>query len=182
MSKPGSTLNIPARITASELAERIGRDLNEVRAALTARGEPDAPEEVLSADLATSVARSLGKTAIVESRDLALERLYEYEARGEIDPDSGGRAGAIVQGVVSELDELDELIESVAEHWSVARMPVVDRNIIRIGLYELLSDPDTPTAVVISEAVRLANTYSTEKSSSFVNGVLATLSKTIRDS
>lgn len=182
MSEPGSTLNIPARITARELAERIGRDLNEVRAVLTARGEPDAPEEVLGADLAMSVARSLGMKATVESRDLALERLYEYEARGAIDPDTGGRAGAIVQGVVSELDELDDLIESVAEHWSVARMPVVDRNIIRIGLYELLSDPDTPTAVVISEAVRLANTYSTEKSSSFVNGVLATLSKTIRDS
>ncbi len=61
-------------------------------------------------------------------------------------------------------------------------MPVVDRNIIRIALYELLSDPDTPTAVIVSEAVRLANTYSTEKSASFVNGVLATLAKTIRDS
>lgn len=182
MSEPGSTLIIPARITARDLAQRIGRDLTEVRAALKARGEPDAPEEVLGADLAMSVARSLGETATVESRDLALERLYEYEARGEIDPDAGGRAGAIVQGVVSDLEELDEMIESVAEHWSVARMPVIDRNVIRIGLYELLSEPETPTAVVVSEAVRLAQTYSTEKSASFVNGVLATLAKTIRDS
>jgi len=63
----------------------------------------------------------------------------------------------------------------------VARMPVIDRNILRIGLYELRADPRTPTAVVVSEAVRLAHTYSTEKSPSFVNGILATLAKTIRE-
>ena len=78
--------------------------------------------------------------------------------------------------------DLDEMIESVAERWSVARMPVVDRNIIRIALQELRVDKATPTAVVISEAVRLAQTYSTEKSAAFVNGVLATLAKTIRES
>ncbi|MGH3649079.1 MAG: transcription antitermination factor NusB, partial [Acidimicrobiia bacterium] len=126
-------------------------------------------------------ARALGVDITVESRDLALEQLYEYETRGEVGSDVGGRAGAIVDGVVTNLDELDQMIESVSEHWSVARMPVIDRNIIRIGLYELRSDPMTPTAVVASEAVRLAQTYSTEKSAAFVNGVLATLAKTIRE-
>jgi len=173
-------LVIPARVTASELAATIGRDIEEVQAALRARGQPDSPEEVLGGEQAIAVALDLGVIVDVESRDLALERLYEYETRGEMGSDVGGRAGAIVDGVVSDLDELDEMIESVSEHWSVARMPVIDRNIIRIGLYELRSDPMTPTAVVVSEAVRLAQTYSTEKSPSFVNGVLATLAKTLR--
>lgn len=179
MSSAGALI-IPARVAASELAEWIGRDVTEVQAVLKAREEPHASDEVIGAELAIAVARALGVDVTVESRDLALERLYEYETRGEMGSDAGGRAGAIVEGVVSDLDDLDEMIESVAEHWSVARMPVIDRNIIRIGLYELRSDPIAPTAVVVSEAVRLAQTYSTEKSAGFVNGVLSTLAKTIR--
>jgi N utilization substance protein B len=82
--------------------------------------------------------------------------------------------------VVESLDDLDAQIESVSEHWSVARMPLVDRNIIRLGLFELQSRPEPSTAVIVSEAVRLAQVYSTEKSGSFVNGVLATLAKSVR--
>ncbi len=180
MNDPGGPVVIPARVTAKQLADAIDRDLAEIQAVLRAREETDTPEDILGADLAIMVARALGVEVTVESRDLALERLYEYETRGEMGPDAGGRAGAIVDGVVSDLDDLDQMIESVSEHWSVARMPVIDRNILRIGLYELLSDQMTPTAVVVSEAVRLAHTYSTEKSASFVNGILATLAKTIR--
>ncbi len=173
---------IPARITATDLAVALGLDLTEVQAVLAARGQPDSPEEILGADLSVAVARTLGVEVSVEPRDLALERLYEYETRGEIESDVGGRAGEIVEGVISDLDELDELIESVAEHWSIARMPVIDRNVIRIGLHELRTDRANSTAVVVSEAVRLAQTYSTEKSAAFVNGVLATLARTIRES
>jgi N utilization substance protein B len=176
------TLIIPARVSAKDLAGRIERHLEEIQAVLRARGEPAAPEDVLGADLAIAVADTLGVKATVESRDLALEQLYEFETRGEVDADAGGRAGQIVEGVLSDLDELDETIESVAEHWSVARMPLIDRNIIRIGLYELQHDLATPTAVVVAEAVRLAQTYSTEKSPGFINGVMATLAKTIRES
>jgi N utilization substance protein B len=182
MSEGDLSLIIPARLTASDLAGTIERDITEIQAVLRAREQPDAPDDVLGAELAIAVARTLGVSVTVESRDLALERLYEYETRGEMGADAGGRAGAIVEGVVSDLDDLDAMIESVSEHWSVARMPVIDRNIIRIGLYELRSEPQTPTAVVVSEAVRLAQTYSTEKSPSFVNGVLATLAKSIRES
>lgn len=173
---------VPARLTASALARSMGRDLAEVQAVLRARGEPDAPEDLLGADTAIAVAEALSEEIEIESRDLALERLYEYETRGEIGSDLGGRAGRIVDGVISDLDELDELIESVSEHWTVARMPVIDRNVLRIGAHELRHDPTTPTPVIVAEAVRLAQTYSTEKSPSFVNGVLATLAKTIRDS
>jgi len=175
-------LVIPARVTARDLANVIDRDVSEVQAVLRDREEPAAPEEILGAELAMSVASELGVDVTVESRDLALERLYEYETRGEMGSDVGGRAGAMVEGVVTDLEELDGMIESVSEHWSVARMPVIDRNILRIGLYELRSEPETPTAVVVSEAVRLAQSYSTEKSGSFVNGILATLAKTVRES
>jgi len=175
-------LIIPARVTATDLAQAIDRDIIEVQAVLNAREQPDSPEDILGADLAIAVAKTLGVEVSVEPRDLALERLYEYETRGEIDSDVGGRAGEIVEGVITDLDELDGLIESVAEHWSVARMPVIDRNVIRIGLHELRTDRATSTAVIVSEAVRLAQTYSTEKSAAFVNGVLATLARSIRES
>jgi N utilization substance protein B len=59
-------------------------------------------------------------------------------------------------------------------------MPLIDRAILRLALWELKNDPETPTAVIVSEAVRLANTYSTSRSGSFVNGVLGTLAKTLR--
>ena len=114
-----------------------------------------------------------------EPRDRALEHLYAHETHGHM-PRHEGRVAALVAGVIAEIEGLDERIESVSEHWSVARMPVIDRNILRIGLYELENDPSTPTPVIISEAVRLASTYSTEKSAAFVNGVLSTLSKTAR--
>jgi transcription antitermination factor NusB len=171
---------IPARLSAAELAGTISRPVEEVLAALTSRGEPGSPEDIVGAELAIDIARALGVQLMVEPRDLALERLYEYEATGESVTDVGGRAGALVDGVVSSLDELDGMIESVSEHWSVARMPLIDRNILRIALHELRNDETIPTAVIVSEAVRLAQTYSTEKSSAFVNGVLSTLARTIR--
>jgi N utilization substance protein B len=115
-----------------------------------------------------------------EPRDQALECLYTFEMTGEAPPVKG-RAARLVDGVLADLDGLDSRIEEVSEHWSVSRMPVVDRNILRLSLFELESDPETPVAVVVSEAVRLAATYSTEKSAAFVNGVLSSLAKRSRD-
>ena len=123
----------------------------------------------------------LGVGITVEPRDLALETLYEMEIRDETEmPRLPGRADALVKGVVARRESLDHAIEAASEHWSVARMPVIDRAILRLGLYELKHEPDTPTAVVVSEAVRLAKTYSTERSGSFVNGVLASLARSER--
>ncbi len=115
-----------------------------------------------------------------EPRERALENLYAHETHGSM-PDTEGRTARLTEGVLADLEGLDHRIEAVSEHWSVARMPVIDRNILRLGLYELENDPETPTAVIISEAVRLAATYSTEKSAAFVNGVLSTLSKSVRE-
>jgi transcription antitermination factor NusB len=178
----GPARMIPPRVSVSRLAKLTGLDVDEVLQALRDLGHTVTAEEILGAELAISVAGSLGVHVTTEPRDLALERLYEFETRGELGSDSGDRAAEIVDGVINDVRELDAMIESVSERWSVARMPVVDRNILRIGLYELRSDPDTPTAVVVSEAVRLAQSYSTQKSPSFINGVLATLAKTIRES
>ncbi len=171
---------IPARITVADLAELLGRGLEEVQGVLRERGESDGPDDVLGWETALSLGKALGQTIAVEPRDLALELLYEFEARGELSDVPEGRAGRLTMGVLRELDRLDGMIEEVSEHWTVARMPVVDRNILRIGLFELESEPEVPTAVIVSEAVRMAETYSTERSAAFVNGVLAALAKSVR--
>lgn len=180
-TRAGDGANIPARLTARELAEALGRDVTEVISILRARGEPDSPQDFIDSDLAREVADVLGARVTVEQRDMALEALYEYELRGEMTSDPGGRAERMARGVIDDLDALDRLIEEASEHWSVARMPLIDRNILRLGLFELRDSPETPAAVIISEAVRLAQAYSTGRSGSFVNGVLATLAAEVRD-
>lgn len=173
------TVTIPARVTVAQLAEATGADLARVEQLLAARHEPASTDDFVGADVAVDVARELGTRVNIEPRDLALEVLYGVELGGE-DVDLTqltGRVGTLVGGVLGHLDELDDEIESASEHWSVARMPVLDRNILRLGLFELRHSEDTPTAVVVSEAVRLAKTYSTERSGAFVNGVLAALSR-----
>jgi N utilization substance protein B len=174
-------VTIPARVTTSDLAAAIGRPFEEVQAVLDARSEPSAPEDLIGHEEATAVARVLGCELAVEPRDLALETLYELETRGEEQTEGlTGRAARLVTGVQEHREELDNEIESASDHWSVARMPVVDRSILRLGLFELRHEPDVPTGVIVSEAVRLARTYSTERSGSFVNGVLASLARSAR--
>ena len=114
-----------------------------------------------------------------EARQEALQSLYEADQRRS-EPVVAGlsrRAAELVQGVWSERQELDEAIGAAARRWTVERMPPVDRNILRMALWELRHHSRTPVPVVISEAVRLAKAYSTERSGGFVNGVLAQLAK-----
>ncbi|MGH8925770.1 MAG: transcription antitermination factor NusB [Acidimicrobiia bacterium] len=119
----------------------------------------------------------------IGARQLALEALYEADQRDLADYplELPSRAARLVKGVLENLEELDREIEAVAEHWQVHRMPVVDRAILRLGLFELRFEPDTPKGVVVSEAVRLAKLYGTERSGSFVNGVLAKLADQTRN-
>lgn len=174
--------SIPARVTASELARKVGVDVSVVQAVLAARGEPDSPDFVLDSSLAVETAKTLGFEVEVEPRDLALECLYEIDSRAPQPMREGlpPRVLRMVSGVVGEAESLDTDIEAASEHWSVARMPLLDRAILRLGLWELRNEPGTPTSVVVSEAVRLANTYSTGRSGAFINGVLATLAKSVR--
>jgi len=99
--------------------------------------------------------------------------LYAADTGGSNDPiEPSGRAGRLAAGVQSHLDEIDATINEHSTGWRIARMPAVDRTILRIGVYELRYT-DTPVGVVISEAVELAKRYSTANSGRFVNGVLA---------
>jgi N utilization substance protein B len=123
-----------------------------------------------------------------EAREHALSLCYELDVRGmtavdlladlPVAPDP--YAAGLLEGVGKHLNDLDQAIDAAAEHWSIERMAVVDRNVLRIGVYELGHHPEVPTAVVITEAVELAQRYSTEESGRFVNGVLASVARALR--
>lgn len=109
--------------------------------------------------------------ADVLRRDLdgALERVRGGSRESELD----GFARELVAGVAEHRPEIDEIIGDHAKGWSVARMPIVDRNVLRLAVYELCYGGDAPAAVVIDEAVELAKELSTEESPRYVNGVLS---------
>ncbi len=121
-----------------------------------------------------------------EPRDLALWSLYEADQRNleepVIDAALPPKAARLVRGVLAHRSELDTAIDEVSDRWRVGRMPPVDRAILRLGLYELRYEADTPVGVILSEAVRLANAYSTERSGGFVNGILGKLAEVERRS
>ena len=83
----------------------------------------------------------------------------------------------LIEGVVRNKMKIDELIQTYAQGWDFDRLPVVDRNILRLSIFEILFQGDIPSAVAISEAVELAKTLSTEDSANFVNGLLSTIEK-----
>jgi N utilization substance protein B len=128
-------------------------------------------------------ARTLG-------REAALQMLYQSEV-GRLSPplvrgvfwETGERENApseatrafaerLAEGTLASLDRIDPLIESHSQHWRLARMPIIDRLILRLAVYELLSEPETPHAVAIDEALELAKRYSSPEAAKFVNGVL----------
>jgi N utilization substance protein B len=122
-----------------------------------------------------------------KARKRALDVLFEAEVRGEpvldlldqrlaqASPPVGEYAAQLVRGVQAHRERIDELLSEYAEGWALDRMPIVDRNVLRIGLYELLWADDVPDAVAISEAVLLARDLSTDASPAFVNGLLGRL-------
>jgi transcription antitermination protein NusB len=122
-----------------------------------------------------------------KARKRALDILFEAEVRGEPvlellaeraaagDPPVSEYAAELVRGVQAHAEQIDALLDEHAQGWTLERMPAVDRNILRIGAYELLWSADVPDAVAISEAVVLAGELSTDDSSSFVNGLLGRL-------
>jgi N utilization substance protein B len=123
-----------------------------------------------------------------EARERALSLLYEAEAKGcrpeevlaslPVPPDAF--ATDVVAGVARHRSELDALIVGHARGWTIERMPVVDRTLLRMALYELGHRPDVPTGAVISEAVELAKRYSTDDSGRFVNGMLGQMAGVLR--
>ena len=86
-------------------------------------------------------------------------------------------AREIVDGVIDNQDEIDEQITTFAKDWSLARMPAVDRALLRMAVWEILYNDEVPTAVAIDEAVELAKEFSTDDSGAFVHGVLARIAR-----
>ena len=95
----------------------------------------------------------------------------------KLDADVEEFARQLFEGTVAEASNLDQLVREHAEHWRLERMAAVDRNILRLALFELLHHPDTPPAAVINEALEIARRYSDKDSVEFVNGVLDAVRK-----
>lgn len=128
-----------------------------------------------------------------DARVLALTFMYQYDLKiydniediihytllmNEYDVEVVRYATNLATGTIKHLVEIDDYIIKCTENWSIHRMATIDRNILRISVFEMLYMKDVPKNVTINEAVEIAKTYSTEKSSDFVNGVLDKISKT----
>jgi transcription antitermination protein NusB len=121
-----------------------------------------------------------------KARELALQMLYQHELSGNTPdtilstfedlqkskPNTREFATKIFKGTLEHLSKIDEMITQQADNWRLPRMAVVDRNIIRMSIYEFLHEDDTPKLVVIDEAIEIAKKFGTDKSSQFINGVL----------
>jgi N utilization substance protein B len=127
---------------------------------------------------------------------MAMQALYEWDFRGreeqtkDIDEiikfvraefapdfDDAGYVERQVKGVTAKLTELDELLNHYAPNWTVETMTLIDRNVLRLGVYELKFDESIPSIVAINEAIELGKTFGGEASGKFVNGVLGAIYK-----
>jgi transcription antitermination protein NusB len=121
-----------------------------------------------------------------KSRELALQMLFQYDIAGnppdmicetfedlqKAKPNTREFATRIFRGTVDHLAKIDEMIQIQADNWRLSRMAVVDRNIIRMCVYEFLHETDTPKLVIIDEGIEIAKKFGTQKSSQFINGIL----------
>jgi N utilization substance protein B len=122
-----------------------------------------------------------------KAREYALQILFQLDIRkekpsaavlkhfwAEYDPDEEVKAFSeeIVKGTYKHIARIDELLHQCAKNWSLDRMAVVDRNVLRMAVYEILYRIDIPTSVTINEAIEIAKKYGTDESGSFVNGIL----------
>ncbi|MEZ7892648.1 MAG: transcription antitermination factor NusB [Candidatus Wallbacteria bacterium] len=128
-----------------------------------------------------------------DARVLALTFMYQFDLGiheklddiihytlfvDEYEVDVVNYATKLAAGTVKNLAEVDDIITRSADNWSIGRMATLDRNILRLSIYEMLYEEDVPKNVTINEAVEVAKTFSTEKSGEFVNGILDKISKT----
>lgn len=121
-----------------------------------------------------------------KARELALQMLFQHDMSGNAPemiistfeelqkskPNTREFATKIFEGTVANLASIDEMITAQADNWRLSRMAVVDRNIIRMSVYEFLHESGTPKLVIIDEAIEIAKKFGTQKSSQFINGIL----------
>ncbi len=132
------------------------------------------------------------------SRTLAVQTLYEWDFRGKDatllpevleynfsefapDFDDEGFARKLLDGVIEHVDEIDTFIVKYAPEWPLEQITTIDRNILRLGIYEMVYDLDIPARVAINESIELAKAYGGASSSKFVNGVLGSIYKHVLD-
>ena len=130
-----------------------------------------------------------------KGREVALQFLYQLDLHDEVDPashetdfwarhpvddDTRAFASALVTGTKRRQEEIDRLIAQYAEHWDLDRMAVVDRNILRLAVYELLEQSKIPPKVAINEAIEISKKFGTRESSRFINGILDRVYKELR--
>jgi len=122
------------------------------------------------------------------ARERAVHFLYEAESRSL--PVAQIVSGQVLvvddlvlqltTGVATRQIEIDEMIVEYSHTWTIQRMPAIDRNVLRLAIYELLDRQEVPVAVIINEAVELAKRFSTEESGRYVNGLLSAIAKKVR--
>ncbi|MGA8847537.1 MAG: transcription antitermination factor NusB [Nocardioides sp.] len=124
-----------------------------------------------------------------KARKRALDMLYAADLRGDSALEALERAieagegptndytATLVRGVVEHVTRIDELLSEYSEGWTIERMPAVDRNVLRLGVWELLYADDVPDAVAVSEAATLVRELSTDESPTFINGILGAIQK-----
>ena len=135
-----------------------------------------------------------------QAREAALQMLYQSEigkagavesiatywpaqdAEAQLDEPLRDFANTLVRGALSRREEIDALLVAHANNWRVERMGVIDRLVLRLGVYEMLAEAGTPSKVIINEALELARRYSGEEAVGFVNGVLDSIRKELRRS
>lgn len=152
------------------------------------RSDTDAPRRsrsralkvLFQADLRGEAPLAALQRVVADPRSLALiDDLDGLEDEGRADP-LDGFSRRLVEGVHDHREDIDARIQRFARKWSVSRMPVVDRNVLRLATYELLYE-DTPPAIVIDEAIELAKALSTDDSGRYVNGVLDSVRRSIAE-
>ncbi len=130
------------------------------------------------------------KGARHKAREIALQVLYEVDSVGhnpeeaipqvasriEVSEDIAKFARELVQGVIQNKEELDQNIRDFAPAWPLEQISIIDRNVLRLAIFEILHDNKIPVKVAINEAVELAKTFGSDSSSRFVNGVLGSVS------
>lgn len=129
------------------------------------------------------------------ARECALQMLYELDVGKHSEAEILGTfwemnehpkkvqefANQLFQGTVGQLQQIDEIVQRHTQHWRLSRMAVVDRNILRLAVFEFLSHARTPGTVVINEALEIAKRFSTNESAQFVNGILDSIKKELEE-
>ena len=138
--------------------------------------------------MSTSSKHKFGDDIRSTARERVLHFLYEAESRNI-------NVAEVIQAQVLKVDDTvsqmanavealrsttDEMITEFSHTWTIGRMPAIDRNVLRLAIYELIERPEVPIAVIINEAVELAKRFSTDESGKYVNGILSAIAKKVR--